>query len=235
VAWQAAMLLAEAAGIFPRVHLTIAKDIPVAGGMAGGSADAAATLLACARLWDLDAGAPELAALAARLGADVTFPLLGGTAVGTGRGEVLEPVPCPARLHWVFAFAGFGISAGAAYRELDRLRADGAAPAPTVLTGPPDRLVAALADGDLQRIAANLGNDLQPAALSLVPPLTDTLAAGAAVDGVLAALVSGSGPTCAFLCADAETATLVAATLESEAVCRAARTATGPVPGATLF
>jgi 4-diphosphocytidyl-2-C-methyl-D-erythritol kinase len=231
VAWQAAVLLAEVAGVPPRVHLTIAKDIPVAGGMAGGSADAAATLLACARLWDLDAGAPELAALAARLGADVAFPLLGGTALGTGRGEILEPVPCPARLHWVFAFADYGIAAGAAYRELDRLRAAGTAPAPI---GSADRLVAALADGDLERIAAGLGNDLQPAALSLAPQLEHTLAAGAATDGVLAALVSGSGPTCAFLCADADVATLLAATLETTAQCRAARVAVGPVPGAAI-
>jgi 4-diphosphocytidyl-2-C-methyl-D-erythritol kinase len=229
LAWQAAALLARTAGIAAHAHLTVDKDIPVGGGMAGGSADAAAALLACARLWDLDAGAPELAALAARLGADVAFPLLGGTAVGTGRGEVLAPVDCPARLHWVFAFADFGIAAGDAYRELDRLRAERAQPSST---GSLDRIVAALADGDVERIAAGLGNDLQPATLSLAPRLKHTLAAGADADGVLAALVSGSGPTCAFLCADAEAATLLAATLETAAGCSAARVAAGPVPGA---
>ena len=204
LAWRAAALLARTAGLTPRVHLELRKAIPVAGGMAGGSADAAATLVACARLWDLDVGPAELTALAARLGSDVAFPLLGGTAVGTGRGEILTPVPCATRLHWVFALADLGIGAGEAYRELDRLRADGLAPGPS---GSADRLLAALADGDLARIAALLGNDLQPAALSIAPGLADTLAAGTE-RGALAALVSGSGPTCAFLCPDAAAATV---------------------------
>jgi 4-diphosphocytidyl-2-C-methyl-D-erythritol kinase len=231
LAWRAAQVLADTAGMPPRVHLHIAKDIPLAGGMAGGSADAAAALVACSRLWDLDAGPGDLAALAAKLGSDVTFPILGRTAVGTGRGEVLEPVDCPVPLNWVFAMAGFGISAADAYRALDRQRGAGSAPPPV---GPPERLVAALADGDIDRIAACLGNDLEPAALSLAPQLRRTLDRGHQVDGVLASLVSGSGPTCAFLCADAETATVLAATLETERVCRAARVAIGPAPGAAV-
>jgi 4-diphosphocytidyl-2-C-methyl-D-erythritol kinase len=228
LAWRAAALLARTAGLPPRVHLEVRKAIPVAGGMAGGSADAAAALVACARLWDLDVGPGELTALAAQLGSDVAFPLLGGTALGTGRGEILTPVPCAARLHWVFALADLGIGAGEAYRELDRLRASRRAPGPA---GPPDRLLSALADGDLPRIAALLGNDLQAAALSIAPQLADTLAAGVE-RGALAALVSGSGPTCAFLCADAPAATLLAAELEAARVCRTARVATGPAPGA---
>jgi 4-diphosphocytidyl-2-C-methyl-D-erythritol kinase len=231
LAWRAAELLAAAAGLPARARISIDKDIPVAGGMAGGSADGAAALLACARLWDLDVGTAELPALAARLGSDVSFPLVGRTALGTGRGEVLEPVPCAATLHWVFAFAEHGIAAGDAYRELDRQRVRGAAPAPL---GRPDALVAALADGDLDRIAAALGNDLQPAALALAPALRRTLDVGADVAGVLAGLVSGSGPTCAFLCHDADVAAALAATLEAERACRAARTATSPVPGAQI-
>lgn len=230
LAWRAAELLAATAGLEPRVALHLAKAIPVAGGMAGGSADAAAALLACARLWDLDAGPAELVALAARLGSDTVFPLVGGTAVGTGRGEVLEPVPCASRLHWVFALADHGISAGDAYRELDRLRDAGRAPGPA---GPPDRLLAALADGDLDRIAALLTNDLEHAAVSLAPGLKQTLDAGRRYSAV-AALVSGSGPTCAFLCPDASAATRLAAALEADGVCRAARVATGPVPGAAV-
>jgi 4-diphosphocytidyl-2-C-methyl-D-erythritol kinase len=196
--------------------------------MAGGSADAAATLVACARLWDLDVGPAELTALAARLGSDVAFPLLGRTALGTGRGEILSPVECAVRLHWVFALADLGIAAGDAYRELDRLRATGLAPGPAEA---PDRLVAALADGDVARIAGLLDNDLQPAAISLAPQLADTLAAGT-TRGALAGLVSGSGPTCAFLCADAPAATVLAAELEAAGVCRTARVASGPAPGA---
>jgi 4-diphosphocytidyl-2-C-methyl-D-erythritol kinase len=228
LAWRAAELLARTAGLVPAARLEVRKTIPVAGGMAGGSADAAAALVACARLWDLDVGPAELAVLAAQLGSDVAFPLLGGTALGTGRGETLIAVPCAARLHWVFAIADFGIGAGQAYRELDRLRAAGSAPGPS---DPPDRLLTALADGDLGRIAGLLSNDLQPAALSIAPQLSRTLAAGTA-GGALAALVSGSGPTCAFLCADAAGAKVLAAELEAAQVCRTARVASGPAPGA---
>jgi 4-diphosphocytidyl-2-C-methyl-D-erythritol kinase len=227
LAWRAAALLAEAAGVPPDVHLELRKRIPVAGGMAGGSADAAAALVGCARLWGLDA---DLAALAARLGADVAFPLLGGTAVGTGRGEILEPVPAHLQLHWAFAVAEAGISTPAAYGELDRLRAERAAPEPI---GAPDALLAALASGDLVRVAAALGNDLEAAALALRPELRATLDAGRRA-GALAALVSGSGPTCAFLCADAAAAETVAQRLRAARVCRDALTARGPAPGAQV-
>lgn len=228
LAWRAAELLAAATGVPAAARLEIRKAIPVAGGMAGGSADAAATLVACARLWDVPVSQHDLLGLAGRLGSDVAFPLLGGTAVGAGRGELLTPVPAPLPLHWVFAISDFGISAGAAYAELDRLRAAGEAPAPL---GRPDALLDALAAGDLAGIAAGLGNDLQAAALSLAPQLADTLAAGR---DALATLVSGSGPTCAFLCEDAAAATVLAAELEAAGVCRTARVASGPAPGATV-
>ncbi len=228
--WRAAELLADTADVPADARLDIHKAIPVAGGMAGGSADGAAALLACARLWNLDVGAAELAQLAARLGSDSNFALVGGTALGTGRGEVVAAVACVARLQWVFAIADHGVSAGAAYAELDRLRAAGMAPPPA---GSVDALLAALAAGDLPRIAAGLVNDLQPATLSLAPALADTLKSGAA-HGALAGLVSGSGPTCAFLCADAGAATLLAAGLEADGVCRTARVASGPAPGARV-
>jgi 4-diphosphocytidyl-2-C-methyl-D-erythritol kinase len=195
--------------------------------MAGGSADAAATLVACARLWRVEA---DLPALAAELGSDVTFPLLGDTAVGTGRGELLTPVPTGARLHWVFALADGGISAGAAYGELDRQRANGTA-CPAI--GSPDALLTALDAGDRDAIAAALANDLQPAALTLRPALVGTLEAGIRA-GALAGIVSGSGPTCAFLCPDGRAADLVAAKLTAAGVCRAARVASGPTPGARV-
>jgi 4-diphosphocytidyl-2-C-methyl-D-erythritol kinase len=226
LAWRAAELLAGEAGVRPDVHLRVHKAIPVAGGMAGGSADAAGALVACAALWGVEADVPTLAA---RLGSDVAFPLLGGTAVGTGRGEVLRPVAC-APLHWVLALAGFGISAGDAYRELDRLRAAGAAAAPA---GPdPDALLAALPTGDVERIGALLGNDLQAAALSLVPELSRTLELGLSA-GAVAGIVSGSGPTCAFLCRSSSHAAAVAAELDAASVRVVA--AHGPVPGATLL
>ncbi|HET8582732.1 MAG TPA: 4-(cytidine 5'-diphospho)-2-C-methyl-D-erythritol kinase [Jatrophihabitans sp.] len=224
LAWQAAALLAETAGVEPCARLELRKSIPVAGGMAGGSADAAAALVACARLWGVDADLPTLAG---RLGADVAFALLGGTAVGTGRGEVLRPVPARGVLHWVFVFAGYGVSAGAAYAELDRLRDEGQAPEPI---GAPDALFAALAAGDVAGIAADLRNDLQPAVLLLAPQLGATLDAGLDA-GALAGVVSGSGPTCAFLCADADAAQGVAYRLKAAGLL--ARTARGPVPGAS--
>ncbi len=228
LAWQAAALLAEVAGVAPDAHLDVEKAIPVGGGMAGGSADAAAALVACARLWQLDLSTDDLLPYSARLGSDVAFPLLGGTALGTGRGEVLQPVPAPARLHWALALAGGGISAGTAYAELDRYRAAGAAPEPI---GAPDALLAALAAGDVPAIGAALGNDLQPIALALRPELYRTLDTGREA-GALGALVSGSGPTCAFLCADAEAAEHIAAVLAVEGVCRDALVASGPMPGA---
>lgn len=233
LAWRAAQLLADTAGLPPRVRLELTKAIPVAGGMAGGSADAAAALVACAQLWDLDVGPVELATLAARLGSDTVFPLVGGTAVGTGRGEVVEPIPCAAPLHWVFALADGGIPAGAAYACLDELRASGSAPAPDEDDAVLRPLIAALGAGDVEAVAALLHNDLQAAALHLRPGLRATLEAGRE-NGALAALVSGSGPTCAFLCPDRAAATVLAAALEAEGVCRTARVASGPAAGARV-
>jgi 4-diphosphocytidyl-2-C-methyl-D-erythritol kinase len=230
LAWRAASLLAAHAQVPPDARLDIAKAIPVAGGMAGGSADAAGALLACATLWQTGSTRPELTDLAALIGSDVPFPLVGGTALATGRGELLTSVLADGTLDWVFALADFGISAGDAYRELDRLRAAGVAPEPA---GPPDALLDALRAADVHRVAESLVNDLQPAALSLAPGLERTLEAGRE-SGALAGIVSGSGPTCAFLCADAAAAELLAEALVAARVCRAVRVATGPVHGARL-
>jgi 4-diphosphocytidyl-2-C-methyl-D-erythritol kinase len=228
LAWRAAVLLAQAAFVPPQVRLDIDKRIPVAGGMAGGSADAAATLLACSLLWETDATRADLSVLAAKLGSDVAFPLQGGTALGTGRGELITPALTVGTYHWVLAFQDFGISAGDAYAELDRLRASGSAPDPI---GAADAVLDALRAGEPDRLAKTLGNDLQPAAVSLRPSLADTLAAGLDL-GALAAVVSGSGPTCAFLCADESVAARVADELPGAGVCASTATVTGPVAGA---
>lgn len=221
LAWRAATRLAAACGLAPDVNLRLRKAIPVAGGMAGGSADAAATLVACAALWGVSR---DLQPLAAELGSDVAFPLLGRTALGEGRGEMLTALDS-AELHWVFVPAEFGIGAGDAYRELDRLRATGSAPA---MAAGPDALVAALPGGDVDAIARLLVNDLQPAALSLAPVLGETLARGTAA-GAVAGIVSGSGPTCAFLCRTAAHAVEVAAAFPR------AITAHGPVAGTAVI
>ncbi len=228
LAWRAAALLAERAQLAPNVRLDITKAIPVAGGMAGGSADAAAALLACSELWRLGSTRTELAELAAMLGSDVAFCLLGGTALGTGRGEVLAPVLSTGTFWWTLAFADFGISTPAAYAELDRQR--GATPS---TLHPADALLDALRAGDALALGHALANDLQAAAVSLQPTLRATLAAGREL-GAIASIVSGSGPTCAFLAEDEAEAHRIAAGLVEQGLCRDTRVAHGPVPGARV-
>ncbi|MEU5077454.1 4-(cytidine 5'-diphospho)-2-C-methyl-D-erythritol kinase [Streptomyces asoensis] len=229
LAARAAIALAERYGRTPDVHLHIAKDIPVAGGMAGGSADGAGALLACDALWGTGASRDELLEICAELGSDVPFSLVGGAALGTGRGEKLTALETGGAFHWVFAMADRGLSTPAVFREFDRLTADRDVPEPVAC----EALLDALAAGDPDALAATVSNDLQPAALSLFPELSGTLAAGRAA-GALATLVSGSGPTTAFLVRDAGSAREVAEALRASGTCRAVRTAAGPVPGATL-
>ena len=228
---RAARALAAHTGVPAHARLHLRKQIPLAGGLAGGSADAAAALVACDLLWGTGMSRDELAWIAAEIGSDVPFLIYGGTALGTGRGEAVSPVLArPSSWHWVVAVADGGLSTPEAYRELDRLRADDAAPEPV---GSPDALLAALRQRDPAVLAAALGNDLQAAALSLRPALTATLKAGEAA-GALAGLVSGSGPTCVFLAADAAHASRIAAELAGSTVCRDARPAHGPVAGARV-
>ncbi len=227
---KAAVRLAHQAGRAPLVEISIRKGIPVAGGMAGGSADAAAALVGLNELWDLGLSRDELAAVGAELGSDVPFALYGGTALGRGRGEKLLPVLSRNSFHWVLALAKGGLSTPGVYRELDRLREQGDPPR----LGEPQQLMQALASGDPELLAPLLGNDLQAAALSLKPELRRTLRAGVTA-GALAGIVSGSGPTCAFLCESEEAAVSVAAELSGAGVSRSVRTATGPVPGARVI
>ncbi|QFQ98009.1 4-(cytidine 5'-diphospho)-2-C-methyl-D-erythritol kinase [Streptomyces phaeolivaceus] len=232
LAARAALALAARHGVEAAVHLHIAKDIPVAGGMAGGSADAAGALLACDTLWGTNASRAELLDICAELGSDVPFGLVGGAALGTGRGERLQPLDVGGTFHWVFAVADGGLSTPAVYREFDRLHAHDVVPEPVAS----QVLLDALAKGDVDALAAFLpgSNGLQPAALSLFPRLADTLAVGRAA-GALAALVSGSGPTTAFLTRDADSARTVAERLLASGTCEAARVAASPAPGATVL
>lgn len=235
LAWRAAEVLARHADRAPDVRIALRKAIPVAGGMAGGSADAAGTLLALSTLWRLDLGREALVEIAAEIGSDVAFALHGGTALGTGRGERLVPVLARHTFHWVVALQSEGLSTPRVFGELDRLRAEAGAEgaAGPRRVGDVEPLLEALASGEAHALALLLGNDLQSAAVSLAPGLRRTLRAG--VDaGALAGVVSGSGPTCAFLCADAPTAVRVAAELSGVGVCRTVRVAHGPVPGARV-
>ncbi|MCI0687001.1 MAG: 4-(cytidine 5'-diphospho)-2-C-methyl-D-erythritol kinase [Sporichthyaceae bacterium] len=214
------------------VALHIRKGIPVAGGMAGGSADAAAALVACNELWGLNLGRAALVEIAADLGADVPFALLGGTAVGVGRGDRLTPALVRGTYHWVFALAEDGLSTPAVYAEYDRLRdqAGTSEPAPQAS----DDLMIALRNGDPKALGKALTNDLEPAAVGLRPHLRLTLQTGLE-HGALGGIVCGSGPTCAFLVTDAERALDLAVTLSAAGVCRTVRRATGPVPGPKVF
>ncbi|NUK05960.1 4-(cytidine 5'-diphospho)-2-C-methyl-D-erythritol kinase [Streptomyces lunaelactis] len=227
LAARAAEALAARHGLPPDVHIHIAKDIPVAGGMAGGSADGAGALLACDALWGLGSSRSELLDICAELGSDVPFSLVGGAALGTGRGERLTELEAGGEFHWVFAVADGGLSTPAVYAEFDRLHAGAAVPAPVASPA----LLAALRTGDATALAGALTNDLQPAALSLRPALSATLESGMAA-GALASLVSGSGPTTAFLTKSPEGARQVADALLRSGTCRAARVAASPARGA---
>jgi 4-diphosphocytidyl-2-C-methyl-D-erythritol kinase len=223
----------DALGGADGVAVTIAKRIPVAGGMAGGSADAAAALVACNELWDAGLSQAELCEVGAAVGSDVAFAVLGGTAVGTGRGEQLTPVLAgSAQYHWVLALADGHLSTPAVYGKLDQLRAGQGKDAPEPELS--NELMVALRAGDAEQLGAAISNDLQIPAIALFPALRKTLSAGREF-GALAGLVSGSGPTCYFLARDAGHATDLAVSLSGAGVCRAVATATGPAAGASVI
>ncbi|MEQ1734946.1 MAG: 4-(cytidine 5'-diphospho)-2-C-methyl-D-erythritol kinase [Rhodoglobus sp.] len=233
IAIKAARLLARRTGYRGGVRLQIDKHVPVTGGMGGGSADAAATLLACDTLWGTALPREEMLGLAAELGADVPFAFTGGTAIGTGRGDQLSPALAKGQFQWVLALADFGLSTPEVYRELDRHRDRNSQDIfPAEVTPTVDaNVLQALRAGDPHMLADCLYNDLQAPALHLEPSLTEVLELGEQ-NGALAGIVSGSGPTIAFLTADLDSA------LELQIALSAARLtvvrATGPVHGARV-
>jgi 4-diphosphocytidyl-2-C-methyl-D-erythritol kinase len=234
LAIRAATLLARTTGYRRGVHLEIEKNVPVAGGMGGGSADAAATLLACDALWGTDLSREELLELATSIGADVPFTFSGGTAIGTGRGDQLSPALAQGQFQWVLAFAAFGMRTPDVYRELDLHRERHALdifPAQAQPRVDPN-VLQALRAGDPHMLAESLYNDLQAPALHLEPRLAEVIELGEE-NGALAGIVSGSGPTIAFLAADLDAA------LELQIALSAARhtvaRATGPVHGARIL
>jgi 4-diphosphocytidyl-2-C-methyl-D-erythritol kinase len=230
LAAKAAQAIAEVGRVDERVHITIRKDIPVAGGMAGGSADAAATLVACDALWGLAMSRTDLQEIAAVLGSDVPFLLGGGTSMGSGRGEVLAPVLARGSYHWVFALSEVGLSTPAVYAECDRLRGTRPVPDPS----PSAEMMTALRSGNARALGAALTNDLQAAAISLMPALGDVLDAGLEF-GALGGIVSGSGPTVAFLAEDNEAAIDLAVSLTASGAVQDVRRATGPAHGAHII
>ncbi len=225
----AARLAAELGRAQPDVAIAVDKGVPVAGGMAGGSADAAAALVALNELWEAGLTGAELARLGLDLGSDVPFALLGGTALGLGRGELLSPVLVRGTFHWVLATAHRGLSTPAVYAAFDRHTAGRSVADPAA----DPAVLSALAAGDARALGRALVNDLQEPALRLRPTLRDVLDEGLAA-GALAAMVSGSGPTCAFLVADPLAGAAVAARLAGREDVRSTHVTTGPAPGARL-
>jgi 4-diphosphocytidyl-2-C-methyl-D-erythritol kinase len=230
--WRAAELLAAHAGVPADARIEIAKAIPAAAGLAGGSADAAAALVALDALWGTGASRADLTGLAAQLGSDVPFSLAGGVALGTGRGEQLSPVLARTRWHWVLGIAGGGLSTPAVYRELDRLRAAGRVPGGADLASA-EPVIGALRTGPAAALGSALYNDLQAPAVALRPELGRALRT-ATDAGAAGVLVSGSGPTVAALAADEQDAVRLTAELAGAGVFRTVRAVHGPVPGARL-
>lgn len=231
LAYKAAAIMAEVSEKPTGVHLEITKRVPVAGGMGGGSADAAATLLACDALWNSGLSRDELARLAAELGADVPFALLGGTAVGLGVGDDLSPALARAQTDWVLVAADYGLSTPSVFQALDRLRdAEGLGIEEPMAVDP--QVLQALRDGDAERLGTVLVNDLQRAAIELAPDLRKTLGIGES-RGAVAGMVSGSGPTVAFLTTDPAAAEALAEDLGHYGL--SAIAVHGPVPGARII
>lgn len=198
LAYRAAQAVAQQAaqrGLdTPDVHILLDKAVPVAGGMAGGSADAAATLKACNEFWRVGLSLEELAQLGAQLGADVPFGLYGGVALGTGRGDLIEPLKAaPGPYYWTFALQDEGLSTAAVFKHFDAT-----VQAPPAADMPPEQLLAALEAGDVTEVSRHIRNDLQATAIELRPELGQLIDL-AEKAGALVAMVSGSGPTVAAL------------------------------------
>lgn len=227
LALQAALLLAERVGDVEPVHVEIAKEIPVAGGMAGGSADAAAVLIGCDELWRLDTDRSLIEELAGLLGSDVNFALTGGTAIGSGRGERVAPVLGRGRYHWVLVISDDQLPTSAVYAECDRLRGESTVATPEH-SAP---MMTALRSGNARLLGEVMTNDLQAAALSLLPSLREVIDAGLEY-GALGGVVSGSGPTVAFLVDGAEGSLDLAVALTASGVAHEVKRAVGPVHGA---
>lgn len=231
LAYKAAAIMADVSEHATGVHLEITKRVPVAGGMGGGSADAAATLLACDALWNSGLSRDELAHLAAELGADVPFSLLGGTAVGLGVGDELSPALVKAQTDWVLVAADYGLPTPEVFRTLDRLRdAEGVETLEPTTVDP--KILQALRSGDADALSRVLVNDLQRASIELAPALRNTLGRGEAL-GALAGIVSGSGPTVALLTHNPAAAESLAEDLRHYGL--TALAVHGPVHGARII
>ena len=230
LAAQAALLMGKEFDLDIDAKLDIKKSIPVAGGMAGGSADAAATIVAIDALYSLGMSREEMAEIAAKLGSDVPFMLSGGTAIGRGHGDQLTSALSRGTYHWVLALSTVGLSTPAVYGECDRLRTGLQISEPQTN----EALMQSLLASDPKSVGASLVNDLQAAACSLRPALRLVLDVGEEY-GALGAIVSGSGPTVAFLVDNEEQGLDLAVALTASGVVGSVARAYGPVHGAKVI
>ena len=230
LAVRAAKLMADKYDLATDLAIHLKKEIPVAGGMAGGSADAAGVIVAMDALFEIGLSRDEMEVMAAQLGSDVPFGISGGIAIGRGRGDQLTPALSRGNYHWVLALSGQGLSTPAVYQECDRLREGLDIASPQVS----DSMMQALRAGDPTALGLALSNDLQAAACSLRPALRLVLDVGRDY-GALGSIVSGSGPTVAFLVEDEEKSMDLTVALSSSGVVAGVVRASGPVHGARVI
>lgn len=185
LAHQAAVLLRdEFRGRTGGVRIRIRKRIPVGAGLGGGSSDAAATLAALNDRWELGLETALLEQLGARIGSDVPFFLRGGTQAGRGRGEILEPLRGLNGVFFVLVLPGFGVSTAWAYRVAKIGLTGSASGFSMVKLG--------IQDGDFRRLAAGLGNDLEPA-VAAEHPVLEEIRASLMSRGLAGVAMTGSG------------------------------------------
>lgn len=230
LAYRAAQIMIDRHDLDVDISIHIKKEIPVAGGMAGGSADAAAVIVAFDALYELGLSRDGMEKIGAELGSDVPFAITGGIAIGRGRGDNLTPVLARGSYNWVLAMASQGLSTQSVYQECDRLRTGLDITRPQV----GDAILQALRAGDASMLGQSLSNDLQSAACSLRPALRLVLDVGFDY-GALGAVVSGSGPTVAFLVQDEERALDLTVALSASGVVAGVIRATGPTHGARVI
>jgi 4-diphosphocytidyl-2-C-methyl-D-erythritol kinase len=230
LAVRAANLMIKEFEISPDLEIKLKKEIPVAGGMAGGSADAAGVIVGLDSLFNLGLSRVEMEKIGSQIGSDVPFSISGGVANGTGRGDQITPALAKGSYTWVLALSSQGLSTPAVYQECDRLREGLSIATPQVS----EALMQALRAGDANALGKSLLNDLQAAACSLRPALRLVLDVGNDY-GALGGIVSGSGPTVAFLVADEEHAMDLTVALSSSGVVSSLVRAIGPAHGARII
>ena len=230
LAVKAATLMIKKYDLPNDLNIKLKKEIPVAGGMAGGSADAAGVIVGLDSLFELGLSRDEMEMVGSKIGADVPFSICGGVAIGTGRGDQITPALFKGSYNWVLALSGQGLATPSVYAECDRLREGLSISTPVVS----EQLMQALRAGDVKALGKSLSNDLQPAACSLRPALRLVLDVGLDY-GALGGIVSGSGPTVVFLVKDDEHAMDLTVALSSSGVISSVVRATGAVAGARII